>query len=128
MLYGSSSLAVEREIIWVCRCDVRITRPAKVLFPAGGITKHDLIEYYRRIAPWMLPHLRDRPLAMERYPDGIDKQSFQEAVVSYYPDWIERVTVKKAGGTITHVVCNNQDTLTTCEPGVHSDPHLAQPC
>ena len=49
---------------------------------------------------------------MERYPDGIGKPSFfQKAVPPYYPDWIERVTVKKVGGTITHVVCNNEATL-----------------
>jgi bifunctional non-homologous end joining protein LigD len=89
---------VDQQIVWVGRYDVEITRPAKVLFPADGITKGDLIDYYRRIAPWVLPHLRDRPLAMERYPDGIDEPSFfQKAVPSYFPDRIKTVTVKKAG-------------------------------
>jgi bifunctional non-homologous end joining protein LigD len=77
---------------------VRITRPAKVLFPADGITKGDVVSYYRQIAPWMLPHVRDRAITLERYPDGIDKtRIIQKAVPSYYPDWIKTVTVKKAG-------------------------------
>ena len=105
-------MAVSGQTVRVGRFDVEITRPAKVLFPADGITKRDLVDYYRRIAPWMLPHPRDRPLAMERYPDGIGEPSFfQKVVPPYYPDWIERVTVKKVGGTITHVVCNKEATL-----------------
>jgi DNA primase len=91
-------MAAEEQSIRVGRYEVEITRPTKVLFPADGITKRDLIEYYRQIAPFILPHLRDRPLAMERYPDGIDKESFfQKEVPSYFPDWIKRVTVKKVG-------------------------------
>jgi bifunctional non-homologous end joining protein LigD len=108
----SRSFALDKQIIRVGRNDVEITRPAKVLFPADQITKGDLIDDYRRIAPWMLPHMRDRPLAVECYPDGIDGPSFfHKAVPSYFPDWIKRVTVKKAGGTITDVVCNNEATL-----------------
>jgi bifunctional non-homologous end joining protein LigD len=118
-------LADEETTIRVGRYDVQITRPAKVLFPEDGITKRDLIEYYVRIAPWMLPHLRDRPLALERYPDGIDKPSFfQKAVASYYPDWIERVTVKKVGGKITHVVCNNAATLVYLANQACITPHI----
>jgi bifunctional non-homologous end joining protein LigD len=71
MSYGSSNLAARRQIVRVGRYDVEITRPTKVLFPDDGITKDDLIKYYRRIGPWMLPHVRNRPLAMERFPDGI---------------------------------------------------------
>ena len=121
----SSSLAVDEQIIRIGRYDVEIARPAKVLFPADGITKGDLVDYYRRIAPWMLPHLRDRPLAMERYPDGIDEPSFfHKAVPSYFPDWIKRVTVKKAGGTITHVVCNNEATLVYLANQACITPHI----
>jgi bifunctional non-homologous end joining protein LigD len=118
-------LAADEQIIRVGRYNVEITRPAKVLFPADGINKGDLIDYYCRIAPWMLPHLRDRPLAMERYPDGIDKPSFfQKAVPSYFPDWIKRVAVKKAGGTITHVVCNNEETLVYLANQACITPHI----
>jgi bifunctional non-homologous end joining protein LigD len=119
------SLAVDEQIIRVGRHDVEITHPAKVLFPTDGITKGDLIGYYRRIAAWMIPHLQSRPLAMERYPDGIDQPSFfHKAVPSYFPDWIKRVTVKKAGGTITHVVCNNEATLVYLANQACITPHI----
>jgi bifunctional non-homologous end joining protein LigD len=118
-------MAVRGETIRVGRLAVEITRPRKVLFPADGITKRDLVDYYRRIGPWMLPHLRDRPLAMERYPDGIAGPSFfQKEVPSYYPNWIERVTVEKAGGTITHVVCNNEATLVYLANQACITPHI----
>ncbi len=92
--------------------DVKITRPSKILFPKEGITKGELVDYYRRIAPRMIPHLIGRPLAMQRFPDGIDKFGFfQKAAAPYYPDWIRKVTVKKAGGTVQHVICDDPDAL-----------------
>ncbi|MEO9171014.1 MAG: ATP-dependent DNA ligase, partial [Candidatus Baltobacteraceae bacterium] len=50
----------------------------KVLFPRDGYSKGDVIAYYRDVAQWILPHLRERPLTLQRYPDGIDKPSFFE--------------------------------------------------
>lgn len=92
--------------------EVKITRPGKVLFPGDGITKKELSDYYLRIAPLMLPHLRNRPLMMQRFPDGIDHEGFfQKAAGAYYPTWIERVTVKKEGGTVKHVISNDVQTL-----------------
>jgi bifunctional non-homologous end joining protein LigD len=92
--------------------EVKTTRPTKVLFPKDGITKGELIDYYRRIAPRMIPHLEGRPLAMQRFPDGIEKFGFfQKAAAPYYPQWIRKVTVKKAGGTVQHVICEDTDTL-----------------
>jgi bifunctional non-homologous end joining protein LigD len=92
--------------------EIAITRPAKVLFPQDGITKGELIEYYARIAPVMLPHLRDRPLVMQRYPDGLDGPGFiQKSVATYYPKWIRRVTVRKVGGVVVHAVAADAATL-----------------
>ena len=69
-----------------------ITHPEKLLFPDGGITKGDLAAYYEAIAPVMLPHLRGRPVTMERYPAGIDKKGFwQKDVSKGFPEWLERV-------------------------------------
>src|SRR5207244_3243936 len=51
---------------------VAISNPSKVFFPELGLTKKDLVDYYRAIAPWLLPYLADRPLVLTRYPDGID--------------------------------------------------------
>src|SRR6267142_2529570 len=74
-----------QEVIRIGRRAVTITNPDKVIFPHDGITKRELVEYYRRIAPHMLPHLRGRPIAMERYPDGIDQAGFfQKAAAPYY--------------------------------------------
>jgi bifunctional non-homologous end joining protein LigD len=105
--------------------EIKISRPEKILFPADGITKGELIEYYARIAPRMLPHLRDRPLTLERYPDGIGtKRFFQKEVSSYFPDWIQRVTVEKVGGTVTHVVCNDTATLVYLANQACITPHI----
>jgi bifunctional non-homologous end joining protein LigD len=105
--------------------EVEISRPEKVLFPADGITKGDLVEYYARIAPQMLPHLRDRPLTLERYPNGINtKRFFQKEVSSYFPKWIRTVTVPKVGGTVTHVICNDTATLVYLANQACVTPHI----
>jgi len=91
---------------------VRVSHPGKVLFPDAGITKAQLADYYLTVADTMLPHLRARPVAMERYPDGISgHRIFQKDVPAYFPDWVDRVTVDKEGGTLTQVVCENAATL-----------------
>ena len=91
---------------------VPLTHPGKVLFPADGITKADLARYYADVADRMLPWLRDRPISMVRYPDGLDGQrSFQKNAPSYFPDWIRRVRVGKEGGEVEHAVCDNPATL-----------------
>jgi bifunctional non-homologous end joining protein LigD len=105
--------------------EIEISRPEKVLFPEDGITKGDLIEYYARIAPNMLPHLRDRPSTLERYPNGIHaKRFFQKEVSSYFPKWLRTVTVKKVGGTVTHVVCNDTATLVYIANQACVTPHI----
>ncbi|MEV8564861.1 non-homologous end-joining DNA ligase [Streptomyces sp. NPDC051322] len=96
------------------RRSVEIHRPEKVLFPDGdgGLTKADLADYYRRVAFAMLPHVRDRPLMLERHPDGITGPRFmQKDTPDHYPDWVRRVTVGKEGGTVTHTVCDDTATL-----------------
>lgn len=91
---------------------VEIHRPDKVLFPDGGWTKADLARYYRRVARRMLPHLRDRPLMLERHPDGVAGPQFlQKEAPGHYPPWVRRVQVAKEGGTVTHVVCDDTATL-----------------
>ncbi len=92
---------------------IELTRPDKVLFPgAPALTKRDLVEYYRRIARTMLPHLEGRPVTMQRFPDGIEAEGFfQKEISDYFPDWIPRVAVPKAGGTVTHVLCEDAATL-----------------
>jgi bifunctional non-homologous end joining protein LigD len=90
----------------------QISHPEKVLFPAAGITKLDLARHYERVAPAMLPYVKQRPLAVQAYPNGIEQHGFfMKAVPDYFPDWVDRVTVKKRGGTVTHVLANDAATL-----------------
>lgn len=98
------------------RRTVEVKRVDKVLFPGGGgakeYTKGDLVDYYRSVAEFMLPHLRGRPLMLERHPDGIDGPQFmQKNTPEHYPDWISRVEVAKENGTVCHTVCDDVATL-----------------
>lgn len=77
---------------------VRFTNLDKVLWPEDGYTKGDLIEYYRAIAPAMLPYLRDRPVVQTRFPDGIDGKSFfQKDAPDWAPKWLRTETVWSEG-------------------------------
>jgi bifunctional non-homologous end joining protein LigD len=70
----------------------------KIFWPEEGYTKGDLVEYHRKVAPWMLAYLQDRPLVMTRYPDGITGKSFfQKDAPPYAPEWIRRVTLWSEG-------------------------------
>ncbi|MEV0186180.1 non-homologous end-joining DNA ligase [Streptomyces sp. NPDC050625] len=89
-----------------------LSNPDKELFPDDGITKAELIDYYRTVACPMLTHLKDRPLVMERYPDGYQGKSFfHKDVPDYFPDWIHTVRVPKEGGSLTMAVCDDTATL-----------------
>lgn len=92
--------------------DIDISHSDKPLFPDAGITKGDLVDYYRRVADVMLPHIRGRPLTLHRFPDGIDSDGFyQQSASDYFPDWIDRVTLPKEGGEVEHVLCEDAATL-----------------
>ena len=89
-----------------------ITHPEKLMFPDDGITKGDLAAYYEAVAAVMLPHLRGRPLTMERYPAGIGKKGFwQKDVSKGFPDWLERVKVPKKGGFLHHPIITDEPSL-----------------
>ena len=89
-----------------------ITHPEKVLFPGDGITKGEVAAYYDLVAPVMLPHIRQRPLTMERYPSGIDSKGFfQKDVSKGFPAWLERIEVPKQGGTVHHPLINDARAL-----------------
>jgi bifunctional non-homologous end joining protein LigD len=99
-----------------------ITHPDKLLFPADGITKGEVAAYYESIAPLMLPHLRGRPVTMERYPAGIGAKGFwQKSVTRGVPEWLARVAVPKKNGVVHHPLIDdtrallwmaNQNTIT----------------
>jgi bifunctional non-homologous end joining protein LigD len=78
-----------------------ISHPEKVLFPRDGITKGDLAAYYEAIAPLLVPHVRGRPVTMERFPSGIGQKGFlQKDVSKGFPSWLQRVEAPKKGGVV----------------------------
>jgi bifunctional non-homologous end joining protein LigD len=93
-----------------------ITHPEKVLFPPAdgqpAITKGELAAYYEAIAPVMVPHIRLRPITMERYHRGIDAPGFfQKDVSKGFPEWLERVEVPKKDGTVHHPIVTDTRSL-----------------
>lgn len=88
----------------------------KVLWPDDGYTKGDLVDYYRSITQWIIPHLAGRPLTLERFPNGIDRSSFFEKhAPKGLPNWVPTVRVPSEYGqrsSIDFIVCNDEPTLT----------------
>jgi bifunctional non-homologous end joining protein LigD len=92
--------------------EIALSNTNKILFPKAKASKGDLIDYYRRIAPTMLPHIAGRPLSLERYPDGVEADGFMQKNASdYFPDWIPRARLAKEDGNVDHVVAENAATL-----------------
>jgi bifunctional non-homologous end joining protein LigD len=103
-------------------CGVEISKPDKELFP--GVTKLDLARYYERVADVMLPHLRGRPVNMQRYPDGVDGPSFYEKKVpKHFPDWVRTVEVEGADGPQRQVVVDDARTLVYLAQQACITPH-----
>ncbi|REK19690.1 MAG: hypothetical protein DWQ40_07115, partial [Actinobacteria bacterium] len=93
---------------------LRLSNLDKVFFPDSGYTKGDLIQYYASVAPVILPHLADRPLSMNRFPDGIDGGSFYEKrAPGHQPDWMRTVPVvsDSQGGVIDFLVADNLEAM-----------------
>ncbi|EHR53050.1 DNA polymerase LigD, polymerase domain [Saccharomonospora marina XMU15] len=79
---------------------LRLSNLEKVLYPQAEFTKGEVIDYYVRVAPVLLPHIRDRPLTLKRYPDGVEKNSFFEKNVSRHaPEWVRTVRIETPGSS-----------------------------
>lgn len=103
---------------------VEITKPDKVMFPDDGITKADLARYYADVADRMLPHVRDRPVNMQRFPDGLGGPSFYEKKVpSHFPDWVRTVEVHTADGSQRQVVLDDRRSLVYLAQQACITPH-----
>ena len=103
---------------------VEISKPDKVLFPDDGVTKLDLARYYDAVADVMLPHLRARPVNMQRFPDGIDGMAFYEKKVpSHFPDWVHTVEVHTEDGTQRQVVVDDRRSLVYLAQQACLTPH-----
>ena len=96
---------------------VKLSSADRVLFPDDGVTKGDLFDYYGRVADWILPHLRDRPFTMKRYPHGIDSEVFfQKQAPKHLPDWIptrQFTTHPRPGGSrlVDFALVNSTDAV-----------------
>ena len=110
----------------------------KVLYPKGGFTKAQVIDYYIRIAPWLLPHYAKRPVTMKRFPDGVRGKAFYEKdAPKYTPEWIHTTDVPRvAGGKPIRYICiDDLPTLVWCanvaslelHPFLHRAGHLDCP-
>lgn len=105
---------------------LELTNLDKVLFPADGYTKGEVIDFYQRIADTALPYYRDRPLSMHRFPDGIGAEGFfQKNLPDYFPDWIDRVELPKEGGRITYMIADSPASLAYIANQGCITPHLA---
>lgn len=116
---------------------VAVTHPDKVYFP-NGFTKGEMIRYYAAIAPVMLPHLRNRPVTLIRFPNGVKGESFYEKnAPAHRPDWVKTFPVPRRAheGEIDYILVNDLETLAWCanlgaielHPFLHRVPKLDQP-
>lgn len=91
---------------------VEISHPDKIIFPKKKITKADMAAYYEKVADHMLPYLKDRPLTLQRFPDGIKESGFyQKSIADYFPEYIKTVEVETEEGSNTQIICNDKKSL-----------------
>ena len=83
-----------KPVVAVPERSVVISNPKKIYWPQDKYTKGDMLDYYRNISPWLLPYLRNRPVVLTRFPDGIDGKSFyQKDAPEFVPDWIRTIPI-----------------------------------
>jgi len=105
-LHGNQTVVVDGS-------DVALTNLEKVYWPGDGLTKGDFVRYCYRIADALLPHLKDRPLVLRRYPNGINSQAFYQHNVEDAPPFVETWTApaNDKGERVTYALCNNKASL-----------------
>jgi len=117
---------------------IALSNLEKVLYPATGFTKGQVIDYYTRVAPFILPHLKDRPATLKRYPDGVDGKFFYaKDAPSFKPKWVRTFPVPRRGGgsPIRYLLINDLATLVWCanlasleiHPFLHGAPAIDSP-
>src|SRR3954454_10018682 len=102
----------------VGRRDVPVSNPQKVLYPQAECTKSDVVRYYLEIAPTLLPHLKDRPITLKRYPNGVDGMFFYEKrCPSHKPEWLKTAYAPSRGknGRIDYCLINEPAALAWIE-------------
>ncbi len=107
---------------------IELSNPDKLIFPEEKISKQDLVKYYQKVSDHILPYLKDRPMMLHRYPDGIQgKDFYQKDEPDYFPDWIDtiHVKVKKKGQEKQQFVnCNSKATLLYVANQASITPHV----
>ncbi len=92
--------------------EIELSHPHKIIFPKKNITKLKMIEYYAEVADKMLPYLKDRPLTLHRFPNGIKEDGFyQKSADDYFPSFIKTIKIKTEDGSNTQVICNTKKSL-----------------
>ncbi|MCU1271304.1 MAG: primase-like protein [Acidobacteriaceae bacterium] len=93
---------------------LKLTNLDKVLYPAAGFTKGQVIDYYARIAPVLVPHLKNKPLTLKRYPNGVNEPPFFEKnATKHRPDWVKTAPIWSEGNQrdVNYILCNDLATL-----------------
>jgi bifunctional non-homologous end joining protein LigD len=94
------------------RRDVNVSNPQKVLYPQTGFTKGEVVAYYEAISPYILPHLKSRPLTLKRYPNGVDQPFFYEKMCpSHRPEWVTTARMTRTNRQIDFCVVEDEATL-----------------
>jgi bifunctional non-homologous end joining protein LigD len=107
------------------RRKVPISHPDKPMFPAAGITKVELCQYYADVAAAAVPLAKDRPVAMHSFPGGVDGDGYYiKNAPKHFPDYVKRATVRKRGGTVTHALVNDAASLVYLANQNCVTPHL----
>jgi bifunctional non-homologous end joining protein LigD len=102
------------EVVEIEGKHLSLTNLDKVLYPVAGFTKGQVIDYYARIAPVLLPHLKDHPLTLKRYPEGVDKEYFFEKnATKHRPDWVKTAPIWSEGNQrdVNYILANDLPTL-----------------
>jgi len=111
LLRGATRLRSDRVSVEVDGRELQLSNLDKPLYP-GGFTKGDVIDYYLRIAPVMLPHLAGRPVTRKRYPNGVDEPFFFEKnAPAHRPEWVQTVRIPAHDRPVDYVVCSDTATL-----------------
>ena len=108
------------------RRTIDITHADRVVFPKARVTKLDLARHYAAVAPAMVPHVRDRPIAVQSFPQGVDgKGFFVKNAAKHFPDWIKTADVpKREGGLLRQVLANDAATLVYLAGQNAITPHI----
>lgn len=104
----------DEKIEKISKQDVKLTNQNKIYFPKDQVSKGDIVAYYQSISKYILPHLKDKPQSMNRFPNGIDGMSFyQKDASEFTPDWIDiqKVHSESSDKEINYILCNDKATL-----------------